>query len=303
MNRLLCPLLVVCGVFLCTASSAQKPQLRSDKVVPRWVKNPPTSTTRQIEYIPVTTYTNELRTGTSSSLNELADHLPRDWKVTANVKTNESGKIQQTNEGVGGSSQTQTYSIEVMSEGKPVNLRCLLVDEYWDQPNTGGGPRYRNIQLYQVVAPGANVPFEKTSLTTSYGGHGLWRSAIVPGWGQFYKGSNLKGGLVLGGTVALIAGIIYTNSESSNYADKILKTHITANKRAYATKRDNYTTGRNICIGGLAALYVYNIIDAIVAPGARRIVVHRNTASGRSYGLAPAVMDSGSPGLAATMTF
>lgn len=46
--------------------------------------------------------------------------------------------------------------------------------------------------------------------------------------------------------------------------------------KEYNTKADNCENARNICIGAAAALYVYNLIDAIVAPGARRVIVKRN---------------------------
>ena len=46
--------------------------------------------------------------------------------------------------------------------------------------------------------------------------------------------------------------------------------------QTYNTKADNCENARNIYIGAAAALYVYNLIDAIVAPGAKRVIVKKN---------------------------
>ena len=45
--------------------------------------------------------------------------------------------------------------------------------------------------------------------------------------------------------------------------------------KTYNTKADNCENIRNICIGGAAALYVYNLIDAIAANGAKRVIIKK----------------------------
>ena len=45
--------------------------------------------------------------------------------------------------------------------------------------------------------------------------------------------------------------------------------------QTYNSKADNWESGRNICIGAAAALYVYNLIDAVAAKGARRVTVRK----------------------------
>ena len=73
--------------------------------------------------------------------------------------------------------------------------------------------------------------------------------------------------------------------------------------KTYSTKADHFATARNICIGAAAALYVYNLIDAIAAPGARRIAVRRRNSNGQTYSFVPAVMPDGSAGMVAAVTF
>lgn len=49
----------------------------------------------------------------------------------------------------------------------------------------------------------------------------MMRSLIVPGWGQMYKGSTVKGLCILGGEVALAAGIIVSENLRSSYVKKM----------------------------------------------------------------------------------
>lgn len=51
-----------------------------------------------------------------------------------------------------------------------------------------------------------------------------------------------------------------------------------------------------------AALYVYNLIDAIIAPGARRVVVQKGT-GGNTYAFTPSILDGYAPGMTVAMTF
>lgn len=183
-------------------------------------------------------------------------------------------------------------------KGNEVKLNLKNIAEYWEVDANGN---YHLTTLYQKSL-NQNPVFDNVELTTKYGARGLWRSAIVPGWGQFYKGSNLKGGLILSGMVALAGGIIFTENQRADYEKKIAKTHDAEIKRTYATKRDNFATGRNICIGATAALYVYNLIDAIVAPGARRIVVNKRP-NGNSYAVLPTISAEGDPLMTASITF
>jgi hypothetical protein len=53
---------------------------------------------------------------------------------------------------------------------------------------------------------------------------------------------------------------------------KINATHDADHIRTYARKADALKNARNLCIAGAAALYIYNIIDAIAAPGANHLI-------------------------------
>ncbi len=195
------------------------------------------------------------------------------------------------------------YQVDVFEgnsqiKGNEVRLHVKSVAEYWTRDIDG------TVSLTTLYAKSLNrTPnFDDVELTTKYGAHGLWRSAIIPGWGQFHKGANLKGGLILGGTAVLAAGIIFTESQRTDYVRRINQTHDINLIRSYQTKRDHFAIARNICIGAVAALYVYNLIDAVAAPGAQRVVVKKRT-NGRTYAFLPAVTGDGTPVMAAAVTF
>ena len=95
--------------------------------------------------------------------------------------------------------------------------------------------------------------------------------SLIPGVGQLYKGSKLKGGLILGGTVACAGMIIASENMRSSYIKKMQEKPV--HKAFYNDKADLWCNVRNGFIGATAALYVYNLIDAAVAPGRRRVIV------------------------------
>jgi len=195
--------------------------------------------------------------------------------------------------------QIDAFEANSHLKGNEVQLHVKSVAEYWTRDING------MVSLTTLYAKSLNgTPnFDDVELTTSYvSDPTTWGLALIPGAAQFHKGSYLKGGLILGSTVALVGGIIFTENQRADYVNKIAKTHDADIKQAYASKRDHFATGRNICIGAVAALYVYNLIDAIVAPGARRVVVKKRL-NGNSYAFVPTMLDGNTPGMAVAMTF
>lgn len=184
----------------------------------------------------------------------------------------------------------QTRSIE----GGSLKLYVKWIDEYWERNPDG------SVSLTTLYAKSVDrqPDFDDVTLTSKYGARGLWRSAIVPGWGQFHKGSMVKGGLFLGGTAVLAGGLIYAENQRATYESKVNTRGITTSQlKTYKNKMDNFETARNVFIGATAALYIYNLVDAVVAPGARRVVVQP-----RRYAMVPYVTAEGG-GIAMAYTF
>ena len=110
---------------------------------------------------------------------------------------------------------------------------------------------------------------DRISTTSRYGAARL--ASIVPGAGQFLKGDVAKGVSFLVADVACAAGIILCESTRAAYAAKVKQQPQYALQ--YSTRANNWATGRNICLGVTAGIWVWNIIDAFAAKGARRVVV------------------------------
>lgn len=262
----------LCMVLVTTLTSTiLNAQNVSDNIKPRWMSHLPNSSS--ITYVFSTTVSSgrnqtELR---DKNLDDFVADLGLEKGAT--VITEYSSSDYEHTIGENGSTANfseSTFSVSSTIKGEPVTFNAKVIDEYWRRLDSGD---YLMTRLYARSPVDSKVKFDNIVKTDKYGGIGLWRSALVPGWGQMYKGSYVKGGLIMGGTVAFVGGALYTGLTRQDYLSKMDNTHNASTKQQYMTKANNMATGMYVCIGGLAALYIYNLVDAIVAPGARRIVV------------------------------
>jgi hypothetical protein len=173
-----------------------------------------------------------------------------------------------------GESSTTTYRID--REGFKASF--IKVSECYERLSTSSGDVFRVWELYEVSSNRSFQPYIP-AYTDRYGVDAIWRSAILPGWGQLYKGSKTKGLFIMGGEVALAVGIVATENLNASYRKKINESHNADHIQTYAGKADNMQNIRNICIAGAAALYLYNLIDAIAAPGNKHLIIHNTNYS------------------------
>ena len=239
-----------------TSGSVYAQRKRSSSAKPQWLNNPPKSSNPQQQYIVVEDLgykINDLRANSNTNLNNY---------IRKSMKTKGAG------ESILKDAQIHDY-IKFLTAIDVDNYSQQKIDEYWEIISTG---HYRYYCLYAVsTVPGAS--FDQVRVTDKYGMRGVLRSVIIPGWGQMYKKNTTKGALILGGTVAFAGGIIATENLRASYVKMMGETYDVNAIRSYANSADNMTNIRNICIGGAAALYIYNLIDAAIAPGAKRIIV------------------------------
>jgi hypothetical protein len=134
------------------------------------------------------------------------------------------------------------------------------------------------------------------------GDYGFSARAFVPGLAQFHKGSNLKGGLIIGGEIVFVGGIIVAENLRASNVSKINTTHNATDKQNYINNADNCETMRNVMIGGVVALYVYNIIDGIASKGKKHAGVLGNNNFSITPFAAPSV-DGMTGGLALSFNF
>ena len=263
---------------------------KSDKMVPHWVKHTPKSENPNMAYRVVQVYVDKLSDAHEASLKDLTNYMPQSWEINRFAEWQVNGN---------GSNE-----VKVLMEGSPVavSMDCKEVDSYWELVQMGYKNQYRCYVLYQVVRPGTRA-IEYTRLTNKYGfGPVALSLFVIPGAGQMYKGSYLKGGLIMGASVICAGGIVLCEATRASYVSLSRSTHDATQIKTYTNKANNWQTGSWICIGASVGIWIYSIIDAGVAPGARRMVID-NKFKGYSLNLAPTMFDPYTPGLTARVTF
>jgi len=100
----------------------------------------------------------------------------------------------------------------------------------------------------------------------------VWRSAIVPSWGQFYKGQSGKGYLIAISEAALIpAGLILNSLQVTNQADA-QASHTQVLRDYYNAQANTYSNVSLACFIVAGAVYIYNVVDALVSAGEKEYV-------------------------------
>lgn len=290
--------LILCLACLGGVAQANNVLQKSDKMVPRWVKHTPQSPRSAIyQYRVVQVYVDNLNEVPQKSLQELTNYLPYEWGVTK-----ATASTMYNNAAAG-----NNIEVVIDSEGSKVNevpMHCRMIDSYWERIQMGYQTKYRCWVLYQLAQPPAQAN-EDAYVTDKYGFAPVALS-IIPGAGQMYKGSYLKGGLIMGGSVLCAGGIILCETTKSAYQTKMNQNKSDAKKyKNYQTKRDNWQTGSYVCIGALGALWLYNLIDAGITPGAKRVKINKYAKSGYgcNFRLEPTMIDYQTPALTARITF
>lgn len=290
-------MLLMLSFFTMTASAQYK---SSEKLRPKWLQKQPVPTNPTFRYETVSAFSSSLDAAREKCLAELisSSGLTNGIVAVSDYRTQEhisqvwnNGKLTERIERDG--------TTATSAAGSEMKLYVQNIAEYWTRDRSG---MYYMTKLYAKSELNTAPLFDNVELTTRYGAGELLRSAIIPGWGQFHKGANLKGGLILGGTAVLAVGIVFTENQRSDYVRRINQTHDANLIRSYLTKRSHFATARNICIGTAAALYVYNLIDAVATPGAQRVLTKKRP-GGRTYAFLPAVTEDGAPIMTAAITF
>ena len=231
---------------------------------PAWVNNTPKEKNRTYKFVEVVSYGSNLEGARMEGQKKLAANEQLIREVTIAVDREGVQRVNQTfNNGQLNEIVQNVIDVKTSIRGKEFTLQAGAVDEYATMEHG-----LCKLHTLYMVAVEPNPVFDNVYLTTQYG---FSARALVPGWAQLHKGSTAKGLTILAAEVAVIGGIIFTENERATYESKMRSQPNFA--KQYKTKVDNYETARNCCIGAAAAIYVYNLIDAIVAPGARRVVV------------------------------
>lgn len=262
---------------------------------PKWIDNTPKELNNTYKFVEVVSSGSTLESARADSKSRLEDdtQLQEGLRVYRRTKENTVIDKQRENNGRLNENRSQHIEIETVVDGEKFDLQAVKVDEYANRSNG-----YITLHTLYMVALCDDPVFDRTYLTTSYGATPVVMS-IIPGLGQWYKGSKVKGVCMFAAEAVSVAGIIFCDNQRASYIKKAKEQPKFA--KDYGNKADSWETGRNVCIGVAAGIWVYNIVDAIVAKGARRVVVNRADGSGLS--VAPFFDLNGTAGLSLAYKF
>ena len=233
---------------------AQKVLRKSESMRPAWLANRlPRPTNATFHYQLTEAEGKTLDEARQACLQQLSDYVAHSWKISG-----KSSSDIQAEETDGSYKENSLFTFHYEIDGGIVDVLATKYDEYWEQVYYPGGSRYRCYALFGV-ADVAAPDFDRLTFTRKYGARGLVRSMFIPGWGQMYKGSTVKGVCILGGEALLAGGIIVAENLRSSYVKKMHEQP--KHQQTYNTKADNWENVRNGFIGAAAALYVYNIVQ------------------------------------------
>lgn len=261
MRPILFFLSVLCIPALCAGQS------RVNSLTPKWMHSAPKSKSKVIQYKTIILINPSEQNVSTLALGELARNVENEWTIQEREMYSQANKLRREGTRIVENDRVQIDTIEIHADGKVVTLNCKLADEFWGIKD--GVKRY--YALYQLSANRYAV-FDKVYPTNYYGIGPLFMS-VIPGVGQYYKGDPVKGSLFMGGCLVTGIGAFFLENQRQAYKNQLSQTHDINLIRKLSANEQNCATARNVTIGLAAAAYLYNLIDAAIAPGARKVKV------------------------------
>ena len=141
-----------------------------------------------------------------------------------------------------------------------------VIDKYEERLPSGEC----RVSLLIQIARNPLLTCEPVSVTNKYP---FSARVFVPGMAQLHKGSTTKGLLFIAAEIAAVGGVVAFEGLRSSYDSKINSTHNAKDRQNYINNRDNMQNLRNGFIAGAAAIYLWNVVDGIVAKGKKHVEV------------------------------
>ncbi len=166
-----------------------------------------------------------------------------------------------------------TYRIrfrDAQGEGTVYAQRAAVYSSFEDF--TDNAFEFNYYQLYAITERGGAPVFDTFREEETSNGRAVLFS-LLPGGGQFYKGDNQKGGMILGSEVLLAASALVCQYQTS-YDKRQLKDGVTE-PESWESKRDGWKGMRNLSLIAMAGVYLFNLIDAGTAEGSSNVIVSR----------------------------
>lgn len=245
-------------------------QNRSERIKPKWVTHSlPESISTSYIFVRSHGEGASLVMAKQMAFISMSQRLEIERGLTVNTSVQVREHLFQNQYG-SGSEYEQDIVLDVTENGHHLQIVCREIDDWWVVSNG----RYCVDVLYTVADKkkyGGSYD-DEIVVSANYGTSGLL--SIVPSAGQFYKGDFIKGGIILAGEVIAAGGILLCEETRASYIKKMYEQPKYASQ--YNSLADSWQTGRNVFIGAATAIYVYNLIDAFMAPGAKQIIIKNN---------------------------
>lgn len=166
--------------------------------------------------------------------------------------------------------------VSVLADGRitstgndDLTVKARVIDRYSEFVDG----QYR-VSVLAQVAKNPTYDFDKVRVTNDYG---FSAEAFVPGMAQIKKGQKGKGIFFIAAETAFIGSVVVAECMRTSNVSKINTTHDADLRRRHADNADLCATVRNVAIAGAVAVYLWNVIDGIVAKGKKHIVVANGT--------------------------
>jgi len=228
---------------------------------PIWTIEPP-SGKYYIYYTGVGSSPNSLSGAKEQAIANVLSEIIMEGKITADSRIRTFHE--QSNQGI-----VSEVSREIQQTGTATAIEGLRKEEeYWQTIKTPSGILYQYWILMKI--PKSEFAGLDLNIDQNYGFAPVWRSTMVPGWGQFYKGESKKGWRFLISETALVSSFFISNYFSQNYSQKAESERDYDRRKFYNDwSNRSYTIGT---VSGILAgvIYCYNVFDAISTKGAKR---------------------------------
>jgi len=145
---------------------------------------------------------------------------------------------------------------EVLVKGTSKTLKGLRLVETYVQANRSP------YQVWTLMSMPERNPTSRLSA--------VWRSVLLPGWGQFYQGKTVRGVGFLIAQAGTIAGAYYTQARQLDFEDQALQSSVPTTRKYYYDKADQYHQGNVILVSAAILTYGLNLADVLFLSGNKR---------------------------------
>ena len=240
---------------------AQEVVDRSSSELPPWTTEPPVGKYFTY-YSGVGSSPNSLSDAKEQSIANVLSEIIMEGEITAESRIETFH--QQSKEGI-----ISEVSREIQQTGASTTIAGLRKEEeYWQTVKTGNGLLNQYWILMKIPKP--EYASLDISVDQGYGIAPIWRSALVPGWGQFHKGEKKKGLRLLGSEAVLTSAFVISQHLSQSYSRKASDERDT-DRRKFYNDWSNRSYSISMISGIMAGVvYCYNVFDAVTAKGSKK---------------------------------